>query len=172
MTENLSKELTKIWDIAKSIDICMMNSRDEVGSIRSRPMSVQKKFDGIFLFLTELKSGKVSDLLRDQQIGLSFADPKTQTYLSVSGKAEVVRDEALVKGLWNPLYAAWFPNGPEDPNIAVLKVVPDKAEYWDAPANPVIMLLGLAKAAVTGQPYGDEGAEHKKSICKIVKRPV
>ena len=162
MADNLSPDLKKIWDYAKSIDICMMSSRDKDGSIRSRPMSLQKKFEGTFLFLTEYNSGKVRELEQDDQVGLSFSDPKSQTYLSVSGRAEAVQNPALVKQLWNPLYAAWFPNGPEDPNIAVLTVVPEKAEYWDAPSNPVIVMIGLAKAVMTGTAYDDEAAEHEK----------
>lgn len=162
MSEALSAELKSVWERAKEIDICMMNSRDDNGQIHSRPMSVQKKFDGTFLFLTDFNSGKIREIEHDNHIGLSFSDIKSNTYLSVSGTAEAVSDQQLVKELWNPLYEAWFPKGPEDPNIAVLKGVPEKAEWWDSPTSPMIMLLGFAKAKLTGKPYEDEGAVHEK----------
>ena len=50
-----------------------------------------------------------------------------------------------------PALKAWFPKGVDEPDIALLKINADQAEYWDAPSSPVAHLIGLAKAAVTGQ---------------------
>lgn len=163
MTSKNPADLNSLWEKVKEIEIAMFVTVDGDGSLRSRPMATQKnKFDGSFWFLTDSNSGKVSEIKDDAQVNLSYSEPKTQTYASISGKAKIIKDANLVKEMWNPLYKAWFPNGPDDPHIAVLQVVPRKAEYWDAPSNAMVYIIGLTKAILRGEPYGDEGAEHVK----------
>lgn len=163
MSSNQEACLDTLWEKVKEIEIAMFVTTDDEGLLRSRPMATQKKkFDGAFWFLTALDSSKVAEIKEDEQVNLSYSEPKTQTYASISGKAKVIRDTSLVKEMWNPLYRAWFPKGPEDPNIAVLKVVPEKAEYWDAPSNGMVYVIGLAKAVLSGKAYDGEGSEHVK----------
>jgi hypothetical protein len=45
----------------------------------------------------------------------------------------------------------WFPKGVSDPEIALLKVEIDQAEYWDAPSSTMVYVTGYAKAALTGK---------------------
>jgi general stress protein 26 len=71
----------------------------------------------------------------------------------MSGKAQTIRDRAKIEELWTPELTAWFPKGLDDPNIALLKVNVSQAEYWDSPNSTVVYLIGLAKAAVTGESY-------------------
>jgi len=47
------------------------------------------------------------------------------------------------------MYTAWFPQGKEDPEIRVVRVTVDAAEYWDAPSNAVVRNFQLLLAAVT-----------------------
>ncbi len=82
----------------------------------------------------------------------AFADPKSQTYVSLSGRAELVRDKAKIEELWEPALKAWFPKGVDEPDIALLKINADQGEYWDAPSSVVAHVFSLAKVAVTGQP--------------------
>lgn len=71
-----------------------------------------------------------------------------------------MRDKEKAKELWKPLLKAWFPKGLEDPDLALLKVSVESAEYWDAPSSKMVQIAGIAKAAVTGQRY--QGGENKK----------
>ncbi|HEY9714875.1 MAG TPA: pyridoxamine 5'-phosphate oxidase family protein [Chroococcales cyanobacterium] len=159
----ISQELAKLWTKVKDIEICMLVTADGEGGLRSRPMATQKKnFEGQFLFLTDVNSAKIYEIESQRNVNLSYAEPKTNTYISITGTASVVQDAELVKSLWNPLYKAWFPQGPEDPSIVVLQVNPSRAEYWDGPSSSIIYLLGLAKAAATGDGFAGEMVEHKK----------
>jgi general stress protein 26 len=78
----------------------------------------------------------------------------------VSGRAELVLDKQKMAELWNPVYKAWFPKGLEDPEIALLRVKVEKAEYWDMPHSAAVKVIGFAKAVLTGKPY--EPGENKK----------
>ena len=40
----------------------------------------------------------------------------------ITGRAEVVDDDAKLKELWNTFAEAWLPEGPEDPNATLIRV--------------------------------------------------
>lgn len=72
--------------------------------------------------------------------------------------AAIVRDAALARELWNPLYRAWFPGGLDDPDLTLLRVDVERAEYWDSPSSAVVQLTGFIKAIATGTRA--DGGEH------------
>ena len=108
---------------------------------------------------TGLDSSKVNEVGREHQVCVAYANPDDQVYVSVSGTAQITRDRQKIEELWSPVYKAWFPQGLEDPNVALLFVDVDKAEYWDAPSGRLVQLAGFVKALATGKPYGGEGSE-------------
>jgi general stress protein 26 len=79
---------------------------------------------------------------------LTFASPDQQTYVVVRGTAVMDHDREMIATLWNPGMKAWFPAGPTDPDLTLIHVTSETAEYWDAPAAPV-RWLEFAKAVVT-----------------------
>jgi general stress protein 26 len=76
--------------------------------------------------------------------------------------AIVIRDSQKAKELWSPVYKAWFPQGLDDPDLALLKVKVESVEYWDTPSNKMVQLFGFVKATLTGKGYQEEGTDHKK----------
>lgn len=145
-------ELKKLGELIKDVRVAMMTTEESDGALRSRPMATQRTvFDGTLWFFTKAESPKVSEVQRDQHVNLSYAKPDDDTYVSITGKAQLVRDVAKQKELWNPFVKAWFQNGPEDPEVALLKVDVEEAEYWDAPSSKMVKLAGVAKSLVTGQ---------------------
>jgi general stress protein 26 len=141
----------------------MLTTVEADGCLRSRPMATQDTaFDGTLWFFTRVDTAKVHEIERDRHVNLSFANPSDEVYVSVSGTARVVRDQAKAKELWNPLYKAWFPQGVDDPELSLLRVEVEKAEYWDSPSSAVVQLIGFAKAIATGKTYAEEGTDHEK----------
>jgi general stress protein 26 len=55
---------------------------------------------------------------------------------------------------------AWFPDGPEQADIALLKVVVTKAEYWDGPSSTIAQAISFVSAIITGKQV--ELGENKK----------
>ncbi len=41
-------------------------------------------------------------------MNVSFSDPPHQSYVSISGRAEVIQDKTKAKELWNPYLKAWL----------------------------------------------------------------
>jgi general stress protein 26 len=156
-----NNDVKKLASLIKDLRIAMLTTTEEDGSLRSRPMATQKTdFDGTLWFFTHEHSPKVAEVKREQRVNVSYADAGSNTYVSVSGKAMLVTDRAKIKELWSPVLKAWFPSGEDDPELALLKIDVEKAEYWDMPGSTVVKLVGFVKAIATGKAY-DPG-EHEK----------
>ncbi len=160
--KNDHNDVEKFRELIKDIKIAMLTTQNDDGSLRSRPMGTQlEDFDGHYLwFFTYGKSPKVQDVQHDRQVNVSYADPGGNRFVSVSGRALLVRDRKTMEKYWNAVYKAWFPDGLDTPDIALLQVTVDKAEYWDAPSNKFVTLVGFLKAVVTGKQF--EGGENEK----------
>lgn len=155
-------DIEKIRDLIQGIRFAMLTTVDTDGSLRSRPMATQEaEFDGELWFFTGASSPKVDEVGRDHRVNLSYAAPDDNTYVSISGTARLVRDKAKAKELWNPALKAWFPDGLDDPDLALLRVQVEKAEYWDSPSSKMVQLYGLAKAVLTGKRADDIGENEK-----------
>ena len=152
--ETREEGIGKLAELIKDIRVAMLTTAMPDGTLRSRPMAAQShKFDGTLWFFCDAESAKVYEVRQNQHVNVSFADPGHERYVSVSGLASVVRGNQKARELWTVFHKAYFPNGPEDPNLALLKVDVARAEYWDAPARTMTHIIGLAKALVTGHRY-------------------
>jgi len=66
-------------------------------------------------------------------------------------QAQINANKKKAAELWNPAYKAWFPKGLEDPELLLLKVDIEQAEYWDNPGGIVTTLIGYAQSLATGK---------------------
>ena len=155
--------VTQLGKLIKGIGFAMLTTAMPDGTLRSRPMATQQtEFDGTLWFFTYADSAKVDEVRQDWHVNLAYADPAGNRYVSVSGLARTVRDPAKARELWNPLHKAWFPKGLDDPNLALLRVDVEQAEYWDGPSSKIVQLAGFVKATLTGKSYQGEGTDHAK----------
>lgn len=151
------KTTEDLWKMIKDIRFGMFVSRhhggQHEGHMHSRPMTTQNKNldDGKLWFFMSRKSGPVDDIEADPIVNLSYSDPSSDTYVSVSGTAQVFKDSAKARELWNTPAEAWFPGGPEDPDLALVAVLIEHAHYWDVKENQLTQLFVMAKAALTGK---------------------
>ena len=153
----------KIWDMISDIRVAMLTSQDDSGRLHARPMAaMQTDFAGTLWFMTKADSPKVAETRQHADVGLTYAHPTKQHYVSITGRARIVQDRERVREMWSEAARVWFPKGPDDPDIALLAVDIDTAEYWDSPSSAVIYLYGYAKARLTGNaPTTNELGENK-----------
>ena len=160
MADSRKESIEKLKGLIESIDFCMLTTMDD-GHLRSRPMSTQQfEFDGDLWFFTSDQTHKVEDIRKDSRINVAYSDPGGNRYVSVSGRAEIVKDREKIEELWSPVLKAWFPEGLEDPSLCLLKIDVDQAEYWDTPSGKIVQLVGFVKALATGQEMNV--GEHEK----------
>jgi general stress protein 26 len=146
-------DLQKLRDMVKDIDFCMLTTMDENGDLHSRPMSANGEIDvnGDLWFFTGVSSHKVSEVANSPKVNVSFAEPKNQRYISITGVAQLVRNRKKIEELWKPEFKMWFPEGKDDSEVALLRISLEKAEYWDSPSSTVSYALSFVSSLVTGE---------------------
>lgn len=139
-----------LWALVREIPVCMLTTCDG-DVLRSRPMAtVLDEGRHEFLFLTRASSHKSREIERRHSVNLSFADPEKDLFISVSGEGRLGEDHDVARQLWNPYAEAYFPEGPESSDIAVLHVIPQQAEYWVGGKPQNLEMAELRKAVETG----------------------
>lgn len=158
-----------LWDKIKGIRFGMLTHRHKHegeegrGLLHSHPLTTQNKSldEGqVLYFFISQQSEMVTSLQSDPFVNVSYADPKDDSYVSIAGMARVSRDPARAEQLWSPAAKAWFPKGPADPDLMVLEVDIQHAEFWDVQESKMAQLFKMAKANLMGE-RADIG-EHKK----------
>lgn len=103
----------------------------EAGQLRARPMAIVELEPSCRIWLmTSQDSAKVHEIERCTAVHLSM-QKEGETYLSIDGQADIVDDRNRIRDLWDASFAIWFPQGADDPDIALIVVTPERAEYWD-----------------------------------------
>jgi general stress protein 26 len=153
------ESLETFWSLVEGIDTCMMTTRD-AKALRARPMMPHiDKDTHEFRFLTRLSAHKTDELAANPEVNLAFANPRAGDYVSVSGQAYLTQDRKLVGQLWSSAAEVYFNCGKDDPDVAIIRVVPALAEYWDAKST-LRQAWNVFKARVTETEPGF--GEHRK----------
>jgi general stress protein 26 len=147
----MQAEFEKLGELIKDIRIAIVTTVEPDGTLHGRPLAaLAYENDGQLWFYTAIDSAKVSEVANDVRASVAFADTDEDKYVVVSGTADIVNDRQRIHQLWTPFAKPWFPDGPDDPNLALLRVQAERAEYWTS-AGKAAYLFGVAKAAVTGK---------------------
>ena len=165
MEKNLRSEesVKKFKKLVNDINVCMFitNNREDE---HTRPMAtIEIEDNGTLWFFTDIRSIKVEEVSTNRLVHLVYAHPGKASYLDVWGNASVITDKQAIKNKWSPIVRAWFPGGVDDPNIALLRIEPRDAYYWDAETGKMISFLKIAASAITGKKLS-EGAERKLTM--------
>lgn len=144
-----TSEAQHLADLLDDMPIAMLTTHHD-GTLRSVPMGRQATVGGDELwFITGRSTLHVQDIERDPEVGLTFSG--RSSWVSVTGSATVVDDSSLARELWDTYDEAWMPEGPDSPEVVLLRVEVERGEYWDAPGSSAVSsLLSFAKAKLTG----------------------
>lgn len=165
-----SADLSHIAQMIEGIPIAMLTTVESDGALASRPMApLEMDATGALWFFIDLRSSKVGHL---QVANLTFTDTARGTYVSLSGRGEIDTDRVRIERLWTPMAKPWFSDGPESTSLALLKFVPNVADYWDASNSRMVRALSMIASAVTGQPIamGEHGSHTGLSSAAVIQR--
>lgn len=154
-----------LWDMIKDIRFGMLTHRHPGGLLHAHPVTTQNKSldEGSHLYFFLSKKNELGQRIQtDGNVNLSYADPGKDQYVSISGQARVSHDQATKDRLFNALSKAWFPGGASDPDLELVEVSIEHAEFWNVEDSKVTQLFKIAKAAATGEPpkIGEHQALH------------
>ena len=156
MTDDQTRKVT---ELLKGERFAFLTTRTPDGTLTSRPMTLQEvEFDGDLWFFAERDSNPIKHITLSPQVNVGVGSGGS--WVSLAGRATVVDDLAKKRELWNSAVEAWFPDGPDDYSIVLLKVEGDSAEYWDSPGGRLATVLSFAKAKLTGERI--EGGANEK----------
>ena len=153
MNEHRSQHIEQLAELIKDVEVAMFTTTGVDGRLYSRPLGTQKvAFDGDLWFVTSANSPKIAEIALNPRVNVSYSSPSKNTYVSVAGTAEIVEDRAKIEALWSSSMKLFFPEGKDDPNLRLIHVHAESAEYWDGPGTLLGRALSFVLSAVQDEP--------------------
>jgi len=119
-----------LYDLLEGFETAMLVTRGPDGRMHARPMAVAEMHaDADAYFVTSLDTPKVAEIYADADVLLTFQS--AHQYAAIYGRVNIVRERALIDRLWKDSWKIWFPRGPSDPAIALLRFDADRGELWN-----------------------------------------
>lgn len=130
--------LSDISEKMRDIDFTILSTRTEGGAVAGRPMSNNREveYDGDSYFFTCDDTRTVADISRDSNVGLGFQSKSgllhvKPFFLTVEGRASLIRDKAKFAEHWTKDLELWFKNGIDTPGLVLIRVTAERLHYWD-----------------------------------------
>jgi len=151
-----------LYDLLKDFDTAMLVTQSADGHMHSRPMAVaEMRPDADAYFVTGIDSPKVAEINANPNVTLTFQS--SNQFATLSGRAAIVRDQALIDRLYKEDWKIWFPKGKTDPSISMLKFSAQDGEYWDnSGVQGLKFVFEAAKAYVKGERPTEDEKQHAK----------
>ncbi len=79
---------------------------------------------------TNTSSSKTGHVKRDPRACLYFADTKTFEGLSLTGRLEEVRDDAIRTAIYARSWDVYYPGGKDGGDFSLFRFVPERGKYY------------------------------------------
>jgi general stress protein 26 len=141
----------RVWDIVEKTSVGMLTTRF-AGGMRARPLDARPdRREGAIYFITDVRGLKDDEIEVAPAVCFTVVDSDDKAYLSITGSAEILRDFDLAAKFWKKTDTVWWPDGPHDEHVRVLRLRPELAELWDGPASAIVAAFEFVKARATGE---------------------
>lgn len=151
-----------LWQRVADERVAMLSTRDAEGGIVSRPvMPVKVEPEGRVWLFTAIGGGIADDVRRDPRVHLVFMNQPDELYVALSGEARVLHDPDRARDLWSPAAGVWYPQGPDDANLGLVRVDIHRGDYWDMKNASLVRFFKLATASALGL-RPDDVATHRR----------
>lgn len=159
--EENAGDLATLAELIRDIRVGLLTTLDTQGRFHTRPVqTLQVESAHTLWFFTDWSTPKVGELARESRVSVGYADLSGNRFVAVSGAAQLSRDPDKAKQLWSTEQLAYYPDGPEDARLALLRVQMERGEYWLAPGRSAYV-VAAARAVLTGKPAGIVGENRK-----------
>ncbi|SOB80520.1 General stress protein 26 [Sphingomonas guangdongensis] len=132
------RSLADLAEKMRDIDFCTLSTRTSGGAIAGRPMSNNRDvaYDGDSWFFSYEQARTISDIEADPNVGLSYQGKSgllgmRPFFLTIEGRATLIRDKAQFEAHWTKDLDRYFPQGVDTPGIVLIQVHASRAHYWD-----------------------------------------
>lgn len=146
-----SEAISKIKDLAMSIDFAMLATNLDERPFHAVPMSTKLVDDqGCIWFLSGKNSDHNRHIASDGKAHLVYSSPDSMQFMNVFGNATIHTDNSRLERLYDPTDDMWF-EGVDDPNLTAICVEPCDANYWDTKSNQIVTVFKLGAAMIQGE---------------------
>ncbi len=146
------------WKALKT-ERTMMLGLDGVEDGHARPMTAQiEGKHGPIWFFTARDNAIVQKLASGSRTIATFTSKGHDLFATVHGGLHLDNDRAVIDRLWNRFVAAWYEGGKDDPQLALLRLDPERAEIW-RDASSMFAGIKLLLGADPKKEYKDKVAE-------------
>jgi general stress protein 26 len=144
--------IARVWELIEKIGVCMLTTQ-AADRLHARPVEARAdasdKAAGLIYVVTDARSTKADEIAARPAVVLAFVDQSENAYLSITGRAKVLRDVPKTRELWRTTDELWW-SGYDDPNVCLLQIEAMTAELWDGPASNAVFVWEFLKATVSG----------------------
>jgi general stress protein 26 len=143
-------DLARVWDLIEKVGVGMFVTVTGA-DLRARPLEARPdRAGGVIWFVIDRRGAKDDEIAARSACCLTFVHASEKAYLSLTGHAETWSDPTMAGQIWRRTDDVWWPDGPHDPNVLVMRFTPTTAELWDGPASAAVAAFEFAKARITG----------------------
>ena len=140
----------RIWNIVEQTAVGMLTTRFADG-LRARPLEARPdRNGGVIYFIVDVRGLEDDEIEAAPDVCFTVASAHNKAYLSITARATVLRDPLLAAKFWKKTDDVWWPGGPDDRHVRVLRLAPLRAELRDGPASSEVANCEFAKARATG----------------------
>ena len=120
------------------------------GSGHYQPMTAFWEEESRSLWFYTYKDTDLARAAADgEQAMFTFVDKGHNLWACIGGELHQHDDPARIEKFWNPVVAAWYPDGKQDPRLTLLHLKPESAEVWLTEKGPVRFGLDILKSNLT-----------------------
>ena len=162
-----SEETAHLFAVTKSFRNGMLATIADDGHLHGRPMAILDVDEaGHAIWFMALEDNEAcAEIAKDPRAMVTLQDDKA--YVQWSGRASLVEDPKKVAELFTPGMTLWFPDGPGDPEIVLVRVDVEVGEYWDQRGGLQIRtMVRRAKDALQGR-RADETKEDPTEHARV-----
>jgi len=149
----------------KKIETAMMTSTSDDG-LESRPMATvlnEDDFDGYVRFFSHKDTDKVSQLINEPEVMVTYSDSQNKTFVALKGDARVTQNKAELAKHWNLVQSAFFNDGISDDDVCLIEVKVEAVDLWDEESRSMKRAFEIGKSIASNK-KPDLGDHHSQNI--------
>ena len=119
--------------LVDDLTFCVAATTGEGGDVSARiiqPLTLQD--DWTVNTITNRQCRKVREIEHSGRMTLLYQHDQDKSYVTLTGRAEIVEDLDLKRSIWKPAHYRWNPEGPDDPATVFVRLHTERIEMWSA----------------------------------------
>jgi general stress protein 26 len=154
MAEHTRAELeVLLWDEIKKDRVGMLGLMGDDITRHLQPMAgYAEPTEQAIWFFTRDDTDLAAEAARSGgEAMFTFQSKDKDLYACLGGRVSIHRDPERAKTYWNPVAAAWYPEGRDDPRLVLLRFDVLDAQVWLTETGPAKFAWEIAKANMSGR---------------------